>query len=185
MAERKNYWTQSFGTQDSLVQHGAVSSEKECISDYKLTGSDAEHFIDLKKDGPMSKSTTMSSPGATQIETGRDLVEGANAIFLMAKNGDIVIKDAGEKKRPDGDRAFGNIRFECDNFEIVARENINVSGRNIDITADNNLNIETKLGKITSIGLFEVHVNCGMAVYGGMIEGISCATKDFSSYFDF
>ena len=42
----------------------------------------------------------MSSPGATQIETGRDLEEGSNAIFLMAKNCDIVIKAAGEKKRP-------------------------------------------------------------------------------------
>ena len=133
MSEKKNYWTQAIGTQDALIQFGGVSSEKDVTSSFKVRALDGRHFFTMDQDGQRKGWTTLVSPGATQVITGEDLVKGQNAIFVEAENGDIIIK-----------ATDGNIRFEGDKIELVAREEINMEAHNkIDINS-NNVNIDAR-----------------------------------------
>ena len=151
MSEKKNYWTQAIGTQDALIQFGGVSSEKDVTSSFKVRALDGRHFFTMDQDGQRKGWTTLVSPGATQIVTGEDLVKGQNAIFVEAENGDIIIK-----------ATDGNIRFEGDKIELVAREEINMEAHNkIDINS-NNVNIDARSTmKITAKRLLSIDAGCG------------------------
>ena len=68
----------------------------------------------------------------TQIKSGLDLKAGQNAIFVEAENGDIIVK-----------ATDGNIRFEGDKIDLVARK-VNMEARDkIDINS-NNINIDAR-----------------------------------------
>ena len=71
---------------------------------------DGRHFLTLDQDGQRKGWTTLVSPGSTQIKSGLDL-KGQNAIFVEAENGDIIVK-----------ATDGNIRFEGDKIDLVARK---------------------------------------------------------------
>ena len=172
MSEKKNYWTQAIGTQDALIQFGGVSSEKDVTSSFKVRALDGRHFFTMDQDGQRKGWTTLVSPGATQIITGEDLVKGQNAIFVEAENGDIVIK-----------ATDGNIRFEGDKIDFVARDSFTVEAHNkIDINS-NNVNIEARARmRITARQFLLVDAPCGMQILSKIIQGVSAATDRPTSY---
>ena len=172
MSEKKNYWTQAIGTQDALIQFGGVSSEKDVISSFKVRALDGRHFFTMDQDGQRKGWTTLVSPGATQIVTGEDLVKGQNAIFVEAENGDIIIK-----------ATDGNIRFEGDKIELVAREEINMEAHNkIDINS-NNVNIDARARmRIRANQFLSIDAPCGMQILSKIIQGVSAATDKPTSY---
>ena len=172
MSEKKNYWTQAIGTQDALIQFGGVSSEKDVTSSFKVRALDGRHFFTMDQDGQRKGWTTLVSPGATQIITGEDLVKGQNAIFIEAENGDIIIK-----------ATDGNIRFEGDKIDFVARDSFSVEAHNkIDINS-NNVNIEARARmRITARQFLLVDAPCGMQILSKIIQGVSAATDKPTSY---
>ena len=172
MSEKKNYWTQAIGTQDALIQFGGVSSEKDVISSFKVRALDGRHFFTMDQDGQRKGWTTLVSPGATQIVTGEDLVKGQNAIFVEAENGDIIIK-----------ATDGNIRFEGDKIEFVARDSLSVEAHNkIDINS-NNVNIDARARmRIRANQFLQVDAPCGMQILSKIIQGVSAATDRPTSY---
>ena len=172
MSEKKNYWTQAIGTQDALIQFGGVSSEKDVTSSFKVRALDGRHFFTMDQDGQRKGWTTLVSPGATQIITGEDLEKGQNAIFVEAENGDIIIK-----------ATDGNIRFEGDKIDFVARDSFSVEAHNkIDINS-NNVNIEARARmRITARQFLLVDAPCGMQILSKIIQGVSAATDRPTSY---
>ena len=172
MSEKKNYWTQAIGTQDAIIQFGGISSEKDVTSSFKVRALDGRHFFTMDQDGQRKGWTTLVSPGATQIITGEDLVKGQNAIFVEAENGDIIIK-----------ATDGNIRFEGDKIDFVARDSFSVEAHNkIDINS-NNVNIEARARmRITARQFLLVDAPCGMQILSKIIQGVSAATDKPTSY---
>ena len=172
MSEKKNYWTQAIGTQDALIQFGGVSSEKDVTSSFKVRALDGRHFFTMDQDGQSKGWTTLVSPGATQIVTGEDLVKGQNAIFVEAENGDIIIK-----------ATDGNIRFEGDKIDFVARDSFSVEAHNkIDINS-NNVNIDARARmRIRANQFLQVDAPCGMQILSKIIQGVSAATDKPTSY---
>ncbi len=172
MSEKKNYWTQAIGTQDALIQFGGVSSEKDVTSSFKVRALDGRHFFTMDQDGQRKGWTTLVSPGATQVITGEDLVKGQNAIFVEAENGDIIIK-----------ATDGNIRFEGDKIEFVARDSLSVEAHNkIDINS-NNVNIDARARmRIRANQFLLIDAPCGMQILSKIIQGVSAATDKPTSY---
>ena len=172
MSEKKNYWTQAIGTQDAIIQFGGISSEKDVTSSFKVRALDGRHFFTMDQDGQRKGWTTLVSPGATQIITGEDLVKGQNAIFVEAENGDIIIK-----------ATDGNIRFEGDKIDFVAREEFNVESHGkIDING-NNVNIDARARmRITARQFLLIDAPCGMQILSKIIQGVSAATEKPTSY---
>ena len=172
MSEKKNYWTQAIGTQDALIQFGGVSSEKDVTSSFKVRALDGRHFFTMDQDGQRKGWTTLVSPGATQVITGEDLEKGQNAIFVEAENGDIIIK-----------ATDGNIRFEGDKIDFVARDSFSIEAHNkIDINS-NNVNIEARARmRITARQFLLVDAPCGMQILSKIIQGVSAATDRPTSY---
>ena len=172
MSEKKNYWTQAIGTQDALIQFGGVSSEKDVTSSFKVRALDGRHFFTMDQDGQRKGWTTLVSPGATQVITGEDLVKGQNAIFVEAENGDIIIK-----------ATDGNIRFEGDKIEFVARDSLSVEAHNkIDINS-NNVNIDARARmRIRANQFLLIDAPCGMQILSKIIQGVSAATDRPTSY---
>ena len=172
MSEKKNYWTQAIGTQDALIQFGGVSSEKDVTSSFKVRALDGRHFFTMDQDGQRKGWTTLVSPWATQVITGEDLEKGQNAIFVEAENGDIIIK-----------ATDGNIRFEGDKIDFVARDSFSVEAHNkIDINS-NNVNIEARARmRITARQFLLVDAPCGMQILSKIIQGVSAATDRPTSY---
>ena len=172
MSEKKNYWTQAIGTQDALIQFGGVSSEKDVTSSFKVRALDGRHFFTMDQDGQRKGWTTLVSPGATQVITGEDLVKGQNAIFVEAENGDIIIK-----------ATDGNIRFEGDKIDFVARDSFSVEAHNkIDINS-NNVNIDARARmRIRANQFLSIDAPCGMQILSKIIQGVSAATDRPTSY---
>ena len=172
MSEKKNYWTQAIGTQDALIQFGGVSSEKDVTSSFKVRALDGRHFFTMDQDGQRKGWTTLVSPGSTQIVTGEDLVKGQNAIFVEAENGDIIIK-----------ATDGNIRFEGDKIDFVARDSFSVEAHNkIDINS-NNVNIDARARmRIRANQFLLIDAPCGMQILSKIIQGVSAATDRPTSY---
>ena len=172
MSEKKNYWTQAIGTQDAIIQFGGISSEKDVTSSFKVRALDGRHFFTMDQDGQRKGWTTLVSPGATQVITGEDLVKGQNAIFVEAENGDIIIK-----------ATDGNIRFEGDKIEFVARDSLSVEAHNkIDINS-NNVNIDARARmRIRANQFLSIDAPCGMEILSKIIQGVSAATDRPTSY---
>ena len=172
MSEKKNYWTQAIGTQDAIIQFGGVSSEKDVRSSFKVRALDGNHFFTMDQDGQRKGWTTLHSPGATQIATGKDLKNGQNAIFVEAAHGDIIIK-----------ATDGNIRLEGDKIDLFAKQEINMEACNkIDINS-NNVNIDARARmRITASQFLLVDAPGGMEILSKIIRGVSAATEKPTSY---
>ena len=172
MSEKKNYWTQAIGTQDAIIQFGGISSEKDVTSSFKVRALDGRHFFTMDQEGQRKGWTTLVSPGATQIITGEDLVKGQNAIFVEAENGDIIIK-----------ATDGNIRFEGDKIDFVARDSFSVEAHNKIDNNSNNVNIDARARmRIRANQFLLIDAPCGMQILSKIIQGVSAATDRPTSY---
>ena len=172
MSEKTNYWTKKISAQDACIIFGGISPEKDVRSSFQVKALDGRHFLSLDQDGQRKGWTTLVSPGTTQIKSGLDLKAGQNAIFVEAENGDIIVK-----------ATDGNIRFEGDKIEFVARQEFNVEAHNkIDINSQN-INIDARARmRVRANQFLSVDAPCGIEILSGIIKGVSCATKEFNSY---
>ena len=175
MSEKTNYWTKKISAQDACIIFGGISPEKDVRSSFQVKALDGRHFLSLDQDGQRKGWTTLVSPGTTQIKSGLDLKAGQNAIFVEAENGDIIIK-----------ATDGNIRFEGDKIDFVARQEFNVDSHGkIDINAQN-INIDARARmRVRANQFLSVDAPCGIEILSGIIKGVSCATKEFNSYLSF
>ena len=172
MSEKTNYWTKKISAQDACIIFGGIAPEKDVRSSFQVKALDGRHFLSLDQDGQRKGWTTLVSPGTTQIKSGLDLKAGQNAIFVEAENGDIIVK-----------ATDGNIRFEGDKIEFVARQEFNVEAHNkIDINSQN-INIDARARmRVRANQFLSVDAPCGIEILSGIIKGVSCATKEFNSY---
>ena len=172
MSEKTNYWTKKISAQDACIIFGGISPEKDVRSSFQVKALDGRHFLSLDQDGQRKGWTTLVSPGTTQIKSGLDLKAGQNAIFVEAENGDIIVK-----------ATDGNIRFEGDKIEFVARQEFNVEAHDkIDINSQN-INIDARARmRVRANQFLSVDAPCGIEILSGIIKGVSCATKEFNSY---
>ena len=175
MSEKTNYWTKKISAQDACIIFGGISPEKDVRSSFQVKALDGRHFLSLDQDGQRKGWTTLVSPGTTQIKSGLDLKAGQNAIFVEAENGDIIVK-----------ATDGNIRFEGDKIEFVARQEFNVEAHNkIDINSQN-INIDARARmRVRANQFLSVDAPCGIEILSGIIKGVSCATKEFNSNLSF
>tara|TARA_Y100000996_G_scaffold382568_1_gene337881 strand:+ start:556 stop:1089 length:534 start_codon:yes stop_codon:yes gene_type:complete len=172
MSEKTNYWTKKISAQDACIIFGGISPEKDVRSSFQVKALDGRHFFTMDQDGQRKGWTTLVSPGTTQIKSGLDLKAGQNAIFVEAENGDIIVK-----------ATDGNIRFEGDKIEFVAREDINMEAHNkIDINS-NNVNIDARARmRIRANQFLLLDAPCGMQILSKIIQGVSAATDRPTSY---
>ena len=172
MSEKTNYWTKKISAQDACIIFGGISPEKDVRSSFQVKALDGRHFFTMDQDGQRKGWTTLVSPGTTQIKSGLDLKAGQNAIFVEAENGDIIVK-----------ATDGNIRFEGDKIDFVARKEFNVESHGkIDINAQN-INIDARARmRVRANQFLSVDAPCGIEILSGIIKGVSCATKEFNSY---
>ena len=172
MSEKTNYWTKKISAQDACIIFGGISPEKDVRSSFQVKALDGRHFFSMDQDGQRKGWSTLVSPGVTQIKSGLDLKAGQNAIFVEAENGDIIIK-----------ATDGNIRFEGDKIDFVARQEFNVESHGkIDINAQN-INIDARARmRVRANQFLSVDAPCGIEILSGIIKGVSCATKEFNSY---
>ena len=175
MSEKTNYWTKKISAQDASIIFGGISPEKDVRSSFMVKALDGRHFLTMDQDGQRKGWSTLVSPGCLQMKCGLDFKEGQNAYFLEAENGDIVIKAAN-----------GNIRFEGDKIDFVARKEFNVESHGkIDINAQN-INIDARARmRVRANQFLSVDAPCGIEILSGIIKGVSCATKEFNSYLSF
>ena len=175
MSEKTNYWTQKISAQDAAIIFGGISPEKDVRSSFMVKALDGRHFLTMDQDGQRKGWSTLVSPGCLQMKCGLDFKEGQNAYFLEAENGDIVIKAAN-----------GNIRFEGDKIDFVARKEFNVESHGkIDVNAQN-INVEARFGmKIKASSFLNVNAPCGMEIISGIIRGVSCESERSASFLDF
>ena len=171
MSEKTNYWSQKISAQDASIIFGGISPEKDVRSSFMVKALDGRHFLTMDQDGQRKGWSTLVSPGCLQMKCGLDFKEGQNAYFLEAENGDIVIKAAN-----------GNIRFEGDKIDFVARKEINMEAHNkIDINS-NNINIDARARmKIRANQILSVDSPCGMEILSKIIKGVSAATESYTS----
>ena len=172
MSEKTNYWSQKISAQDASIIFGGISPEKDVRSSFMVKALDGRHFLTMDQDGQRKGWTTLVSPGCLQLKSGLDFKEGQNAIFIEAENGDIVIK-----------ATDGNIRFEGDKIEFVARDSLSVEAHNkIDINS-NNVNIDARARmRIRANQFLQVDAPCGMQILSKIIQGVSAATDRPTSY---
>ena len=172
MSEKTNYWTKKISAQDACIIFGGISPEKDVRSSFQVKALDGRHFLSLDQDGQRKGWTTLVSPGTTQIKSGLDLKAGQNAIFVEAENGDIIVK-----------ATDGNIRFEGDKIEFVARQEFNVEAHDkIDINSQT-INIDARARmRITASQFLLVDAPCGMQILSKIIQGVSAATEKPTSY---
>ena len=172
MSEKTNYWSQKISAQDASIIFGGISPEKDVRSSFMVKALDGRHFLTMDQDGQRKGWTTLVSPGCLQLKSGLDFKEGQNAIFIEAENGDIVIK-----------ATDGNIRFEGDKIDFVARDSFSVEAHNkIDINS-NNVNIDARARmRIRENQFLQVDAPCGMQILSKIIQGVSAATDKPTSY---
>ena len=172
MSEKTNYWSQKISAQDASIIFGGISPEKDVRSSFMVKALDGRHFLTMDQDGQRKGWSTLVSPGCLQLKSGLDFKEGQNAIFIEAENGDIVIK-----------ATDGNIRFEGDKIDFVARDSFSVEAHNkIDINS-NNVNIDARARmRIRANQFLQVDAPCGMQILSKIIQGVSAATDKPTSY---
>ena len=172
MSEKTNYWSQKISAQAASIIFGGISPEKDVRSSFMVKALDGRHFLTMDQDGQRKGWTTLVSPGCLQLKSGLDFKEGQNAIFIEAENGDIVIK-----------ATDGNIRFEGDKIDFVARDSFSVEAHNkIDINS-NNVNIDARARmRIRANQFLQVDAPCGMQILSKIIQGVSAATDKPTSY---
>ena len=172
MSEKTNYWSQKISAQDASIIFGGISPEKDVRSSFMVKALDGRHFLTMDQDGQRKGWTTLVSPGCLQLKSGLDFKEGQNAIFIEAENGDIVIK-----------ATDGNIRFEGDKIDFVARDSFSVEAHNKIAINSNNVNIDARARmRIRANQFLQVDAPCGMQILSKIIQGVSAATDKPTSY---
>lgn len=173
---KQNYTCIRYGNDHGQISFGHIHKPGDCTSDVLLQASDGRHSISLDKDGPRTGCTQVTAPGRISIQSGEDLKEEEDTLFINSLNGNICIIASN-----------GKIRLQGTDIELVALGNGGEKG-NITITASENIKLESEkmyfdaksLCKLASTGIVEMTANTCLKMYSSVIRGVSdgCAIKD-------
>ena len=172
MSEKKNYWTQAIGTQDSVIQFGGIGLKKDSASNFQIVAFDGRHFYSMDQDGTRPGYTTLVSPGVTQIQSGEDVNKDKISIFVNAVSGHIDIL----AENGDINMVGKNINIKAnENMTIDATNNLDIDGKNVNIHAKARCSVSAN-------SFFALEGKCGIQIFSKIIYGVSCATERPSSY---
>ena len=159
---------------NGAITFGKISPKDDVTSSVHIQALDGRHYMSFDEDGPRTGYTLLSSPGATFIHSGEDLEQQQEAVFILAKNGDIHLK-----------ATKGKIKLEALDIELIA--NGNAPQGVIWANAYETLKLDSKKVtidckqscKIMTSGLMTIRGSLGMQMLSPLIEGVSRAlTKD-------
>ena len=174
MSEKKNFWNQVWSAMNGAITFGKISPKGDVTSSVHIQALDGRHYMSFDEDGPRTGYTLLSSPGATFIHSGEDLEQQQEAVFILAKNGDIHLK-----------ATKGKIKLEALDIELVANGNapqgVIWANANETLKLDSkNVTIDGKQScKVMTSGLLTIRGSLGLQMLSPLIEGVSRAlTKD-------
>ena len=174
MSAKKNFWSQVWSAMNGAITFGKLSPKGDVTSSVHIQALDGRHFMSFDEDGERTGYTLMSAPGSTFIHSGEDLEREQEAVFILAKNGDIHLKATN-----------GKIKLEALDIELIANGNapqgVLWAKANETLKLDSkNVTIDGKQScKIMTSGLMTIRGSLGMQMLSPLIEGVSRAlTKD-------
>jgi hypothetical protein len=174
---KKNYTGLRYGNDHGSINFGHVHKMGDCTADILLQASDGRHSISLDKDGQRKGCTQFTAPGRISIESGEDLTETEDTLFIHAWHGNICIIAQDGKLRLQGTDielvavgeggSKGNIRMK-------ATENIEIDGKKVLINAKT-------MYKLATSGKAEIAANSCMNIYSSVIRGVTDAVANKDS----
>jgi len=172
MAEKRNFWTQVWSAMNGALSFGGLSPKGDVTSSVELKGLDGRHFFDMTEDGVRKGWTTISSPGAFQVNAGEDLDKKQHGIFMESQNGDIIIKARNGKVKIEGlDIQISATGAGKEGFAVIkANEDLTLKGKNVTLNAQNSI-------KLVTSGILTLDGKLGIQILSSMVNGASCATN--------
>lgn len=173
---KQSYTSVRYGNDHGSINFGHIHKNADVTAGVMIQGFDARHSVILDNDGPRKGSTQITAPGRVVIESGQDLKEAEETLFIHSWNGNIAIVASNGKLRLQGTDveiiavgeggSKGNIR-------INASEGIELDGKKVQINAKS-------LYKLATPGTAEIVANSVMSIYAPIIRGVTdaCANKD-------
>jgi len=175
---KTNPETISYGNKDGRIKFGHLHMENEnldsCVtSGVYLSAYDSRHYMSFDIDGHRKGWTLNSCPGSYQILCGEDIKKGDFGFFLLAENGDIVIR------APNG-----RVRISGLDVDIRADGPDNTRG-SVNIDSNQSVNINTGIfdvkasvgAKIFTSATLSLIGNTSMKIVSNFVEGLSAATS--------
>jgi len=170
MSAKKNFWSQVWSAMNGAITFGKLSPKGDVTSSVHIQALDGRHFMSFDEDGERTGYTLMSAPGSTFIHSGEDLEREQEAVFILAKNGDIHLKATN-----------GKIKLEALDIELIANgnapqgvlwakanETLKLDGKNVTIDGKQSL-------KLMTSGLMTLRGGLGTQLLSPILEGVSCA----------
>tara|TARA_S200000501_G_scaffold206103_1_gene193853 strand:- start:57 stop:611 length:555 start_codon:yes stop_codon:yes gene_type:complete len=170
MSAKKNFWSQVWSAMNGAITFGKLSPKGDVTSSVHIQALDGRHFMSFDEDGERTGYTLMSAPGSTFIHSGEDLEREQEAVFILAKNGDIHLKATN-----------GKIKLEALDIELIANgnapqgvlwakanETLKLDSKNVTIDGTQSL-------KLMTSGLMTIRGSLGTQILSPILEGVSCA----------
>lgn len=172
----KTYTGSRLGNDHGSINFGHIHQQAEVIADVLIQGSDGRHSICLDKNNIRQGCTQITAPGRITIESGEDLRESQDTLFIHAWNGniDIIAKN-------------GKIKLQGTDIELVAvgeggsKGNITMrSSESILLDSKKVLTNASTACKIVSSGTVEMAANSCLQIYASVakIATDASANKD-------
>lgn len=171
---KKNYTGLRYGNDHGSINFGHIHKSGDCTADVLLQASDGRHSISLDKEGPRKSCTQITAPGRISIESGEDLTETEDSLYIGAWNGNIDINALNGKIRLIGTDieliavgeggSKGNVR-------IKASETIELDGKKVILNAK-------AMYKLATSGKAEIAANSCLNIYSSVIRGVTDAVAN-------
>ena len=168
---KKTYTTLRYGNDHGSINFGHLHKNADVTAGVMLQAFDARQSIILDNDGPRKGSTQITAPGRIVIESGEDLKESEETLFIHSWKGNIAIVASEGKLRLQGTDveiiavgeggSKGNIR-------IQASETLELVGKKVQVDA-------SSLYKLASPGMAQIIANDVMEIYAPIIRGVTDA----------
>lgn len=172
----KTYTGSRLGNDHGSINFGHLHQQAEVIADVLIQASDGRHSICLDKNNIRKGCTQITAPGRITIESGEDLRETQDTLFIHAWNGNIDIIAQN-----------GKIKLQGTDIELVAvgegggKGNITMkSNESILLDSKKVLTNASTACKIVSSGTVEMAANSCLQIYASVakIATDASANKD-------
>lgn len=174
---KQSYTSLRYGNDHGSINFGHLHKNADVTAGVMLQAFDSRHSLILDNDGPRKGCTQLTAPGRIVIESGKDLKETEETLFIHSWNGNIAIIASNGKLRLQGTDveiiavgeggSKGNVR-------IDASENIELKGKKVQVDA-------SALYKLASPGMAQIVANDVMEIYAPIIRGVTDAVANRDS----